>query len=281
MSIDNVCRYLSEQYPESFATWLLDKTPADVKDLKTELSVEPVRADCIILLLPQQEILHLEFQVAPASVPPMPIRMLDYYARLRRQYNFYPIEQVIIYLKQTTSEAVFIEQFTDTNTVHRFRAIRIWEQDPAPLLASVGLLPLAVLARTDFPELLLEQVAARVDMIEEPSQQRNISACTHLLAGLKYDNNLISSLLREELMQESVVYQRIIRQGIEQGIEQGRKQEALSVVVRLLTRRIGIIAPQLLTQLEVLSVTQLEELSEALLDFSTAADLAGWLHNHQ
>ena len=241
MFIDNVCRYLSEQYPKSFATWLLGRTPADVRDLKTELSVEPVRADCIILLNPQEEILHLEFQVAPVSVPPMPIRMLDYYARLRRQYSFYPIEQVVIYLKETTSNAVFIEQFTDTNTVHRFRSLRIWEQDPAPLLASVGLLPLAVLARTDSPESLLSQVAAQVDMIEEPSQQRNISACTQLLAGLKYDNNLISSLLPEELMQESVVYQRIIRQGI----EQGRREEALSVIMRQLPRRIGIVAPEL------------------------------------
>ncbi|MEJ6479833.1 Rpn family recombination-promoting nuclease/putative transposase [Nostoc punctiforme UO1] len=275
MSIDNVCRYLSEQYPESFATWLLGRTPTDVKDLKTELSVEPVRADCIILLNPQEEILHLEFQVAPVSIPPMPIRMLDYYARLRRQYSFYPIEQVVIYLKETTANAVFIEQFTDTNTVHRFRSIRIWEQDPAPLLASVGLLPLAVLARTDSPESLLSQVAAQVDMIEEPSQQRNISACTQLLAGLKYNNNLITSLLREELMQESVVYQRIIRQGI----EQGRREEALSVIMRQLPRRIGIVAPELQSQIEDLSLTQLEDLSEALLDFSTSADLTKWL-NH-
>ncbi len=196
---------------------------------------------------------------------------------MRREYSIYPIEQFVIYLKETTSDAVFIEQFTDTNTVHRFRVIRIWEQDPAPLLASVGLLPLAVLARTDSPESLLEQVAAQVDMIEEPSQQRNISACTQLLAGLKYDNNLITSFLREELMQESVVYQRIIRQGI----EQGRKEEALSVVLRQLTRRIGMIALELRSQLEALSVTQLEELSEALLDFSTTADLVGWLQNHQ
>jgi predicted transposase/invertase (TIGR01784 family) len=275
MSIDNVCRYLSEQYPESFATWLLGRTPTNVKDLKTELSVEPVRADCIILLNPQEEILHLEFQVAPASIPPMPIRMLDYYARLRRQYSFYPIEQVVIYLKETTANAVFIEQFTDTNTVHRFRSIRIWEQDPAPLLASVGLLPLAVLARTDSPESLLSQVAAQVDMIEEPSQQRNISACTQLLAGLKYNNNLITSLLREELMQESVVYQRIIRQGI----EQGKREEALSVVMRLLPRRIGIVAPELRSQIEDLSLTQLEDLSEALLDFSTSSDLTKWLNN--
>lgn len=275
MSIDNVCRYLSEQYPESFATWLLGRTPAGVKDLKTELSVEPVRADCIILLNPQEEILHLEFQVAPVSVPAMPIRMLDYYARLRRQYSFYPIEQVVIYLKETTSSAVFIEEFTDINTVHRFRSIRIWEQDPAPLLASVGLLPLAILARTDSPESLISQVAAQVDMIEEPSQKRNISACTQLLAGLKYENNLINSLLREELMQESVVYQRIIRQGI----EQGRREEALSVVMRQLHRRIGIVVPELRSQIEALSLTQLEDLSEALLDFSTSADLTSWFNS--
>ncbi|WP_298919901.1 DUF4351 domain-containing protein [uncultured Nostoc sp.] len=42
-------------------------------------------------------------------------------------------------------------------------------------------------------------------------------------------------------MQESVVYQRIIRQGI----EQGKREEALSVVMRLLPRRIGIVAPEL------------------------------------
>ncbi|WP_292755296.1 DUF4351 domain-containing protein [Nostoc sp. NMS4] len=32
-------------------------------------------------------------------------------------------------------------------------------------------------------------------------------------------------------------------------------------------------------QIEALSLTQLEDLSEALLDFSTAADLTKWLNN--
>ncbi|MEH2138446.1 DUF4351 domain-containing protein [Nostoc sp.] len=76
-------------------------------------------------------------------------------------------------------------------------------------------------------------------------------------------------------MQESVVYQRIIRQGI----EQGRREEALSVVMRQLYRRIGIVTPELRSQIEALSLTQLEDLSEALLDFSTAADLTNWLNN--
>ena len=54
MSIDNICKYLSEQYPESFANWLLGEDIPDVALLKTELSVEPIRADFVALLRPQE-----------------------------------------------------------------------------------------------------------------------------------------------------------------------------------------------------------------------------------
>lgn len=50
MSIDNVCKYLSEQYPESFANWVLDRATTDAEILKSELSVEPIRADFVALL---------------------------------------------------------------------------------------------------------------------------------------------------------------------------------------------------------------------------------------
>jgi predicted transposase YdaD len=119
MSIDNICKYLSEQYPESFATWILGEAPTRADILKTELSVEPLRADFVALLHPQERLLHLEFQVEPITDPPMPLRMLDYYVRLYRQHGC-PIEQVVILLKRTGSAAAYTEQFTDTNTRHRY-----------------------------------------------------------------------------------------------------------------------------------------------------------------
>jgi predicted transposase YdaD len=67
--------------------------------------------------------------------------------------------------------------------------------------------------------------------------------------------------------------------GIERGIEQGASQEARSLVVRLLNRRIGMIAPNIETQIAALSVSQLEELGEALLDFSSPTDLTTWLRS--
>ncbi|NEP48470.1 MAG: hypothetical protein F6K65_06390 [Moorea sp. SIO3C2] len=58
------------------------------------------------------------------------------------------------------------------------------------------------------------------------SRRIAIYACVQLLAGVKFDEQLIQAYFREDMMQESVVYQRIIRQGLEQGLEQGKRSDA-------------------------------------------------------
>jgi predicted transposase/invertase (TIGR01784 family) len=274
MSVDNICKYLSEQYPESFANWVLGETTTDANILKTELSIEPIRADFVALVLPQERILHLEFQVEAISDPPLPLRMLDYYVRLYRQYNC-PIDQFVIFLKRTGSTAAYTEQFVDTNTTHRYRVIRLWEQDPTPLLANPALLPLAALAGANSSNALLEEVASRLDMIEEQEQRRNISACTGILASLRFDNDTIRQVLREDVMREAPMYQEIIQEGM----QQGKREEALSFIMRLLAKRIGTVTLDLQLQIQNLTTTQLEELGEALLEFNNASDLTAWLED--
>ncbi|EGJ29789.1 hypothetical protein LYNGBM3L_59880 [Moorena producens 3L] len=87
--------------------------------------------------------------------------------------------------------------------------------------------------------------------------------------------------LSEEVMEESVTYQDIIQKGVQKGLQQGlqrgKQQEAVLIVMRQLTLRLGLIDPGLQQRIEGLSITRLEELSEALLDFETATDLAVWL----
>ncbi|NEO17003.1 DUF4351 domain-containing protein, partial [Moorena sp. SIO3E8] len=237
-------------------------------------SSEPIQADALSLLQSTNQILHLEFQTLPQSEPPLPFRMLDYWVRLQRKYRC-PIEQVVIFLKSTTSQMVFTNEFRDTNTWHRYRVIRLWEQDPLPLLANRALLPLATLARSNSPNRLLEQVVAEVDKIEEKPLRGNLAACVDVLAGLRFDKNLVCRLLREEVMEESVTYQDIIQKGRQRGKQEG----VLLVVMRQLTLKLGLIDPVLQQQIEGLSITRLEELSEALLDFKTATDLAVWLEH--
>ncbi|RUR73609.1 Rpn family recombination-promoting nuclease/putative transposase [Chlorogloeopsis fritschii PCC 9212] len=274
MSYDNTCKYLAEHYPADFARWLLASDTSDIQVLKTELNLEPIRADSVTFLQISNQILHLEFQASPASTPSLDFRMLDYYTRLKRQY-WCDIQQVLIFLQATSSEIVFQNQYIDTNTTHRYRIIRLWEEDPTPLLANPALLPLATLAQTNSPQALLEQVAAAVDMIEETDERQNISACVQVLAGLRFEKNLIKQLFREEIMQESVIYQDILQKGE----ERGKKQEALALILRLLTRRFGVIEPEIEQQIRTFSITQLEELAEALLDFNSQSDLINYLTN--
>lgn len=272
MNTDNLCKYLAEQYPTEFVRWLLPSETSNIQVLKTELNLEPIRADSITLLQTPNLILHLEFQTLPASDPPLPLRMLDYWLRLHRKYRC-NVEQVVIFLKPTTSEIAFTNEFTSPNTQHRYRVIRMWEQDPAPLLANSGLLPLAALAQTDSPQALLAQVADHVANIEETQQRQNVAACTEILAGLRFDKNLITQLFREEIMRESVIYQDIL--------EQGQRRGEVAVILLLLNRRIGPLTPEIQAQIQTLSIPQLEDLAEALLDFSQPTDLTTWLQNHQ
>ena len=290
MTYDNLCKYLAEQYPANFVRWLFSESATDIQVLKTELSLEPIRADSVTLLQASNQILHLEFQTLPASDPPLPLRMLDYWVRLHRQYRC-PVEQVVIFLKYTTLEAVFIEQFEAANTQHRYRVIRMWEQDPAPLLADSALLPLASLARTDSPQTLLEQVAAQVASIESTEQRQNLAASAQIIAGLRFDKNLIEQLFREDVVKESVIYQKILQEGVRQGLQQGQQQgRALgrvegwqegeaALIIRQLNRRLGSVDSVTQERIRNLSSAKLEQLGEALLDFSDATDLAAWLRD--
>ncbi|HEY9649644.1 MAG TPA: hypothetical protein V6C95_03205 [Coleofasciculaceae cyanobacterium] len=80
-------------------------------------------------------------------------------------------------------------------------------------------MPLAALARSDSPNILLEQVVAEIDRIEEPKQRTNLAACVEVLAGLRFD------LLREDVMQESVIYQDILQRGLQQGRRSHKLQQ--------------------------------------------------------
>ncbi|NJR56152.1 MAG: Rpn family recombination-promoting nuclease/putative transposase [Acaryochloris sp. CRU_2_0] len=63
--------------------------------------------------------------------------------------------------------------------------------------------------------------------------------------------------------------------------QEAKLEEAQSLILRLLIRRIGDISPDLQSQIQSLSLDQLEALGEALLDFSEPADLVKWLQENR
>ncbi|WP_242055221.1 DUF4351 domain-containing protein, partial [Scytonema hofmannii] len=76
----------------------------------------------------------------------------------------------------------------------------------------------------------------------------------------------------EEVMQ-------IVTSWMRQGLEQGEKQGELKLLMRQINRRFGEISSQLKGRIENLSTPELENLGEALLDFSDIGDLEAWFES--
>ncbi len=286
---DNTCKFIAETFPTAIASWLLGQPLSLTKLEPSELSVEPIRADSLIFLKSDQIILHVEFQTSPE--PNLPFRMADYQLRLYRRYPYLSLRQIIVYLRPSQSPLVYQDCFTIPNLTATFEIIRLWEQATEQFFRSPGLFPFAVLGNTNNPQMTLQQVAQEIEQIEAVTEQRNIAASTAILAGLKLEKEMVKSILRSDIMRESVIYQEIeeearkkgleqgLEQGLQQGTQQGSRDEALAFVFRLLKRRLGTVNPQLESQVKALSVQKLEELGEALLDLNSETEVTLWLDN--
>ncbi|MBE9239617.1 DUF2887 domain-containing protein [Synechocystis salina] len=123
----------------------------------------------------------------------------------------------------------------------------------------------------------------------EAEFQRRLTLIEAILA------NKFPDLTKEAIMQildlkktditQSRFYQEIIQEGLQEGHEKGRQEgrqegrqnEALILVLRLLNRRLGRLPVVQVERIQKLSIAELEDLGEALLDFTETTDLEVYL----
>lgn len=223
---DDTCRFLAEHFSADFASWLLEETITLTEIQPSELFLDPIRADAMILLQSDESILHIEFQTLPKQ--DIPFRMLDYRVRGQRRYKDKLMRQVVIYLKPTNSELVYQTSYILELTCHAFDVIRLWEQPASLFLQYPGLLPFATLGQSESPEEMLRQVTQTVEQIEDPTTQANLMAASAILAGLRLEDNVIQQLVQRDIMQESVIYRSI------------QKEKAQEIALNLLRRGVEI-----------------------------------------
>ena len=77
--------------------------------------------------------------------------------------------------------------------------------------------------------------------------------------------------LQDDLLKESVTYQRILNDG--------GKQEAIALISRQLKKRFGEFSETIEPRLKALSIEQLELLGESLFDFQCFENAIEWLNN--
>ncbi len=219
MPYDNTCKFLAETFPADIATWLLGKPVTLTKLEAKELSLEPIRADSLILLQSEQEILHGEFQTNP--VGEVPFRMADYRLRCYRYYPDKEMRSFVIYLRKTNSPLVYQDSFCISGLRYDYQVIRLWEQPTEIFLELPGLLPFASLSKTDNQEQVLREVARRTQTLPPSSSTRNIIAASAVLAGLVLKKDFIWQVLGQDIMRESVIYQQIEAEAEARGLAIG------------------------------------------------------------
>lgn len=90
--------------------------------------------------------------------------------------------------------------------------------------------------------------------------------------SLKYyrDLNNVVDTSRQEGREEG------LQEGLVRGRQEGREEAARALILRLLSRTLGELPNPLRERISRLSLDELEQLSEALLDFATLEDLRAW-----
>jgi predicted transposase/invertase (TIGR01784 family) len=263
--IDNICKFLAENFSADFASWLLGEAIALTKIEPSELSVEPIRADSVIFLESTEIILHLEFQTEPNKN--IPFRMADYRLRLHRKFPDRQVHQVVIYLSPSQSNLVYETTFNLGELSHRFNVIRLWEQPTEIFQQYQGLLPFATLSKTCDRVETLRQVAKQIENIADKQLQSSVAASTAIISGIALDREIIQRLLRSDIMKESVIYQDILSEGMAEGLAEGEargkaKGEATATNQIALNMLRSNVTSDLVAQFTGLTLKQVQKLQK-------------------
>jgi hypothetical protein len=237
-------------------------------------------------------IIHVEHQ--SSTEDDFEKRMFKYFARLYEKYDV-PIYPIVIYShdfpqkQQVNTHNIEFPGFkvlTFNYRVVQLNRLR-WEdfrnqQNPV----ASALMSKMKMAPEERPKVKLTALQLLSDLDLNPAQVELVSGFidTYLDLNTQEEREFQEQLANIEPRQEEKVMQIVtswmrqgIQEGLEQGLEQARQQEAASLIIRLLNRRMGVINNQLKENIRSLTTSQLENLGEALLDFNAVSDLEDWL----
>jgi hypothetical protein len=233
---------------------------------------------------PSLFIIHLEHQ--SSSEADFNKRMFHYFARLHEKYDL-PVYPIVLYSFDTPQRPepnYYQVQFPSWTVLEfNYRVIQLnrlqWQDfvNQRNPVAS-ALMSKMRMDTQDRPRIKLVSLQLLASLGLNPAQVQLISGFidTYLKLNTQEEAKFQEDLARILPAQQEEVME-IVTSWMEQGLQQGKQQEAFALIIRLLTRRFGVLTPQLQERIQSLSVNQLEDLAEALLDFTSIADLEAWL----
>ncbi len=203
----------------------------------------------------------------------MPLRMRAYVALAEEKYGL-PVYPVLVNILPPSSTVVvsnrFESNFLGLQSRQDYCVINLWEVEAETVFEQSldTLLPFVPILKNGGNQQTVRRALIQLQQNEELVELESLLG---FFASFMLDTELVRQIMRWDMtvLRESPWYQELL--------QEGRTEEGRSLILRLLTRRIGEVAPERRLQVQALSLPQLEALGEALLDFSGPADLDEWL----
>ncbi len=190
----------------------------------------------------------------------------------RHRDRFFDWQAVVIYPSRSVEQSrlELVREFLSSG-----RIVRVYLDElgtGAELPIGLGLMVLTTLegeaAKTEAKRLIAVAQGSR-DIIEIVS-----TIIVYKFINLTRDE--VDAML-EITLQQTRVYQDAKAEGELIGEARGEARGEAKVIMRQLTRRLGSVPVPVSDQIQRLTIPQLEDLGEALLDFTSLVDLEGWL----
>jgi predicted transposase YdaD len=282
---DNPLKRLVVLAASDVAAWLLNSPVRSVTTRPSNL-VPPAQAldsDLVFFVTLEdgrEVILHLELQ-GPGSKRPMPIRMLEYQIRLAATYPNMPFTSVVWYVGKAGEGDTGAHQRTNiagqTCLTWQYQVIHLWELDGEALLALNRPTLAALIGQTRLrdPAPALRQAVRQIVTGTRGELQELL-----LLEFLTLCTDKEVAAMAEQIVQYDsygMEESPFIRKWKDEGRVEGRVKGQLALLLRQLTRRYGPLPVELTAQAQALTATQMLDLADALLDFTSRDALAQWL----
>ena len=203
---------------------------------------------------------------------------LDFYWELIAEINIYlnqfkPVQDwqaVALFAKRSLDVEVLTNYQQELIDSGRIKRIYLDELPPGSI--GVGLIELIVSKEIQAPELVKNLMARTKTEIDNNREKQGIIELLETVLLSKF-----SQLSRQEI--EAMFLVSDIKQT--RVYQEAKQEEATNLLVRQLSKRFGKLSGNYIETISNLTIEQLEDLGEALLDFIDITDLEEWLKSHK
>ena len=279
-------------FPEDMLQFLMNGTDFEfVEHVDSNLTTVEVRHMDILIkvrLDGQPVLIHCEIQTDDSVQPNMVQRNVGYLGRCYERYGL-PIYSFVLYLRSTAGvqdPGGYFQDVPGHRFIVEYQVIRLSEIDGEEILQAQqpGLMPFTPLLKPPIGMSSIEWtthcVEATKSLTIDTDVKNNILVELWVMSGLRHERQDLLTLISEDIVNNSSVYQMIIEQGIEQGKELGAKASTIESILNLLDQRFKMSTAPVLTPL-LEPIDDLQQLRQLFHEALEVEHLENFIHTLQ